>query len=433
MLFTGFALFFGTSLIGHFLPVVNASPLPTTTASVPDEFHILPITLPTHGPHRINISSLIIELPASLVKKNEHPEPTSLCGENCRIINGECKCPPKIPMAMCNAPCKFIEGECICPQRDDTPWPFVGPDGLITPAEETYPGVTADLTPIDPQIIASLEKHATLELRAVDREKSQPTVFLCHEDPECNKGHAAPFTAEAAVISKRDPGHPTLSERGDQAEATITQTSTTTHFPTPTPLIPACARHDVKCLNQHRGDEAEPTPTQTSGTSHSPHPTALIPACACDDVKCLNLYQDNHKNTSELIHLFQFIRTCTLEHPPTPTAAVMDCPENDRQCQGSFLPPPLLEKDIAYRLEKFCNLFEDHQACRGISPAKEEKVEKRDEDIVLLPNAIAVPELTSKAEKEEESNEDIVLPPNANAIPDLSTDVRCNGKPWICF
>ena len=427
---TGSALFFGTSLIGFLLPNANASPLPTTTASVSDPiFHILPITLPTHGPHRINISSLIFELPASLVRKNEHPEPTSLCGENCKIVNGECKCPPKIPSAMCNAPCKFIEGECICPRRDDAPWPFVGPDGLIPPEEETYPGATWDPTPIDPQIIASLEKqHRTLELRADDRKKPQPTFFLCHEDPECNKGHAAPFTAEAAAISKRNIGHPTLSHRADDAEPTVTQISTTAHSPASTALIPACERDDVECLN----DNAEPTTTQTSSTTHSPVPTALIPACACDNVRCLNQFQDNHKNTSGLVGVLEFIRTCTLEHSPTPTAAVKECPENDRQCQGSFLPPPHAGNDIAHKIERLCKLF-DSPACRGIPPAKEEKEEKSNEDIVILPNATAIPALTSKPEKEKKSNEDIVLPPNATAIPELTTDVHCNGEPWVCF
>ena len=356
---------------------------------------------------------------------------------------------------MCNAPCKFVEGECVCPIRHDTPWPFVGPDGLIPPEEETFPGATVDLTPIDPQIIASLEKqHRTLELRAVDQKKPQPTFFLCHEDPECNKGHAAPFTAEVTGMSKRAIGHPTLSHRADDAEPTVTQISTTAHSPAPTALIPACERDDVECLN----DNAEPTPTQTSSTTHSPVPTALIPACACDDVKCLNQYQDNHKNTSKIINLVAFIRACTLENSPTPTAAVKECPENDRQCQGSFLPPPHAGNDIALKIERWCKLF-DSPACRGIPPAKEkeekrdedivlpliaaaiaeltskpEKEEKRNEDIVILPNATAIPALTSKPEKEEERIEDVVvLPPDATAIPELTTDVHCNGEPWVCL
>ncbi|KAK0509091.1 hypothetical protein JMJ35_008462 [Cladonia borealis] len=372
MHFTRSALFFGASLIGLLLPNTNASPLPTTTASVSDEFHILPFPLPTHGPHKINISGLIFELPtglvklpASLVKKHEHPEPTSLCGESCKIINGECKCPPKLPLAMCTEPCKFIEGECVCPQRD-TPWPFIGPYVPVPPTEETYPGATMDLTPPPPEMIASLEKHATLENIAVDRKKPQPTFFLCQDDPDCNKGHAAPFTAEAAVISKRrDMGHPTLSHRGDKAEPTITQTSTTTHSPTPTTPIPACASHDVECLNQHH---------------------------------------DNHYNTSKPSHHFVFIFTATVVHPPTPTAAIKECPENDRQCQGSFLAPPQLEKRVPGIPGKLCE-FSDDQGCQ-IPPAKEEKEEKR--------------------------NKDIVLPPNATAIPELN-DVHCNGKPWLCL
>ena len=414
MYFTRSALFFGASLTGLLLPNTNASPLPTTTASVSDEFHILPFPLPTHGPHKINISGLIFELPtglvklpASLVKKDEYLEPTSLCGESCKIVNGECKCPPKLPLAMCTEPCKFIEGECVCPQRD-TPWPFIGPYVPVPPTEETYPGATMDLTPPPPEMIASLEKHATLENIAVDRKKPQPTFFLCQEDPDCNKGHAAPFTAEAAVISKRrDMGHPTLSHRGDKAEPTITQTSTTTHSPTPTTLIPACERHDVKCLNQyhdHQGDEAEPTITQTSTTTHSPTPTPPIPACASHDVECLNQHHDNHYNTSKPSHHFVFIFTATVVHPPTPTAAIKECPENDRQCQGSFLAPPQLEKRVPGTPEKLCE-FSDDQGCQ-IPPAKEEKEEKR--------------------------NEDIVLPPNATAIPELN-DVHCNGKPWLCL
>ena len=357
---------------------------------------------------------------------------------------------------MCNAPCKFVEGECVCPIRHDTPWPFVGPDGLIPPEEETFPGATVDLTPIDPQIIASLEKqHRTLELRAVDQKKPQPTFFLCHEDPECNKGHAAPFTAEVTGMSKRAIGHPTLSHRADDAEPTVTQISTTAHSPAPTALIPACERDDVECLN----DNAEPTPTQTSSTTHSPVPTAPIPACACDDVNCLNQYQDNHKNTSKITNIIKFIRSCTLEHSPNPTAAVKECPENNRQCQGSFLPPPHAGNDIALKIERLCKLF-DSPACRGIPPAKAEKEEKRDEDIVLpliaaaiaeltskpekeekrnediviLPNATAIPALTSKPEKEEERIEDVVvLPPDATAIPELTTDVHCNGEPWVCL
>ena len=164
-----------------------------------------------------NVRSRGCEPPASLTKKEEHPVPTSLCGKHCTIIKGECICIPKPspPISLCPKDCTLDEGICVCP----------------------------------------MERRAILETRAVDGTKPNHALsprdneegLLCHKERGCNRWQGNLPPAEAEVISKRDINHPALSQRDVDAEPTITQTSTTPHFATPTATIKACPDNYRPC------------------------------------------------------------------------------------------------------------------------------------------------------------------------------------------
>lgn len=353
----GSALLFGVSILLLLLNA-NASPLPATT--ILDEFRVTPMPLPEKL-HPINLSSISsmlcqdnvrskgCEPPAQLTKKEEHPVPTSLCGGNCKII----------------------EGECMCPHRDST-WPFIGP---FIPLPIT--GVDGKPTPNPtPTKMTPLEHRPALETRALDGTKPHHTLSprdneeeLCHKNRGCNRWQGNLPPTEAEVISKRDIDQPNLTYRDDAAEPTVTQASTATHLPTPATVIAPCDRRDVKCLNRHHNYHCDPSKR-----------------------KCF----------------FDFLPHTAPEEPsPTPTAALKECPENDRQCQGSFLAPPQLEKDKHKNPEKLCGV--DDRECQE--------------------NGHFPP---AKAEKEERRNVDIVLP-TANGTSEVKPDVDCSGMPYLCL
>ena len=443
----GSALLFGVSILLLLLNA-NASPLPATT--ILDEFRVTPMPLPEKL-HPINLSSISsmlcqdnvrskgCEPPAQLTKKEEHPVPTSLCGENCKILEGECICPHRdsawpfigpfiplsattsidefritpmplpgklhpinlssissifcqdnvrskgceppaaltkkeehpVPTSLCGGNCKIIEGECMCPHRDST-WPFIGP---FIPLPIT--GVDGKPTPNPtPTKMTPLEHRPALETRALDGTKPHHTLSprdneeeLCHKNRGCNRWQGNLPPTEAEVISKRDIDQPNLTYRDDAAEPTVTQASTATHLPTPATVIAPCDRRDVKCLNRHHNYHCDPSKR-----------------------KCF----------------FDFLPHTAPEEPsPTPTAALKECPENDRQCQGSFLAPPQLEKDKHKNPEKLCGV--DDRECQE--------------------NGHFPP---AKAEKEERRNVDIVLP-TANGTSEVKPDVDCSGMPYLCL
>lgn len=186
-----------------------------------------------------------------------------------------------------------------------------------------------------PTKMSSLEYHQILETRAVDGTEPSHTLSprdneeelrvpmgvspsgLCqHKEQDCTRWHGILLPTEAAVMSKRDTDHH-FSHRAHAAEPTVTQTSTTTHF-------------------------------------------------------------------------------------PTPTTAIKGCPENDRQCQGSFFGPPQLEEAKNKNPKMMCAMG-DWECQNGIEPPVKE--EKRDVDVVL---------------------------PTATGTSELKPDVNCLGAPWLC-
>ena len=75
----------------------------------------------------------------------------------------------------------------------------------------------------------------------------------------CRKGQACykwqntfPPPAEAELVSKTDIGHPTLSHRDDEAEPTLTQTSTAIQSPTPTTTMAPCDPLESECPENDR-------------------------------------------------------------------------------------------------------------------------------------------------------------------------------------
>ena len=200
-----------------------------------------------------NVRSRGCEPPASLKKKEENPVPTSLCSKHCTIIKGECICFPKPSRSIppCPKDCTIEEdGSCFC----------------------------------------NLKRSAILETRAVDGTKPNHALSsrddeeerLCHKDRVCDRWQGNLPPAEAEVISKRDIDHPALSQRDVEAEPTITQTSTTSHFATPT--TSPCDLHDMKCLIAYIDLFCEAAKrdcffnfrTRTADGESSPTPTATI-------------------------------------------------------------------------------------------------------------------------------------------------------------
>ncbi len=286
-----------------------------------------------------------------------------------------------VPASLCGEHCKIINGECICPHPDPA-WPMIRPGigpGIEPDLPIHFPEIEGEPTPTPtptPTEILAMGHRSILETRAVDGTEPHHSLsprdnegeLLCHKIRGCNRWQGNLPPAEAEVISKRDTDHLTLPYRNDEAEPTVTQTSTTTHSPKPTTLIGACDRRDVKCLNRH----------------HSYH-------CDASKGKCF----------------FDFLPyTASEERFPTPTAGAKECPENDRQCQGSFLQPSQLEEDRHKNPEKLCGV--NGQLCQG--------------------NRHFPP---TRAEKEEKRNVDVVLP-TATGTSEGKPDVDCSGMPWLC-
>ena len=135
-----------------------------------------------------------------------------------------------------------------------------------------------------------------------------------------------------------------------------------------------------------------------------------------------------------------FTQTSTMTQFPTPIAAVKACPENDRQCQGSFLSPPQLEKGEQKNPKMFCGVNDrecwalslpPHQLENGIhnNPEKLCGVNGR----MCQDNWYVPP---TKAEKEEKRDVDIVLPTATGTSEmkiDANFDANCLGNPYLCL
>lgn len=396
--------FFGASIL-LLLLTANASPLPTTTLSVFNESRITPIPRPMHGPFMANSpqipspqtsllpNAIASPLPDStgsifdefrklrldisaissffnLTKREEHPAKLLCGGEHCKMVHGQCK----------------------CPQRD-TPWP----EPLIT---TTIMEIEGEPTPTPtPTEIPSTEDHSTLEERAVDGTEPHHTLFprdneeerrkptgegLCqHKEQDCTRWHGILLPTEGAAISKRDIGHPTLSHRDNAAEPTITQTSTTTHSPTPTTFPGPCHPGDEKCLIEY---------------------LELYDSCDASDTNCF----------------LNFIST--EEGSPTPPAAVVKCAKNDPRCPHLLRGPGQFDPSPPARLPPTESPYP--------TPEDPVTVDSQDEDPQDEDSLDEDP--WAKAEKEEKRDVDVVLP-TATGTSELKPDVDCSGMPWLCL
>ena len=278
----------------------------------------------------------------------------------------------------------MVHGQCKCPQRD-TAWPEP-----LVPLTITITDIEGEPTPIPtPTEISSTEDHSTLEERAVDGTEPHHTLFprdneeerrkptgegLCqHKERDCTRWHGILLPTEGAAISKRDIGHPTLSHRDNEAGPTITQTSTTTHSPTPTTFPGPCHPGDENCLIEY---------------------LELYDSCAASDTNCF----------------LNFISA--EEGSPTPPEAVIKCANNDPRCPR-FLRGPFPPTKSPYPM-----------------PEDPVTVDSQDEDPEDEDSLDEDP--WAKAKKEEKRDVDVVLP-TASGTSELKPDVDCSGMPWLCL
>ena len=339
----------------------------------------------------------------------------------------------------------MVHGQCKCPQRD-TPWP----EPLITTTImeiEGEPTPTPTLTEIP-----STEDHSTLEERAVDgtelhhtlsprdneEERRKPTgEGLCqHKERDCTRWHGILLPTEGAAISKRDIGHPTLSHRDNEAGPTITQTSTTTHSPTPTTFPGPCHPGDEKCLIEYLElyDSCDASDTNCFlnfiSTEGSPTPPEAVIKCANNDPRCPHflrgpgpppqLKNDKHKR------------------------AEMVCPMDDLECQNAFDLPLQPRKGPPGSVTPLCTAGDPECPGNKHSPPAPlpptESPYPMPEDPVTVDSQDEDPEDEdsldedpwAKAKKEEKRDVDVVLP-TAAGTSELKPDVDCSGMPWLCL
>lgn len=329
---------------------IEDKPTPTPTPT-PTE------TSPTRYPHDL-AWSFILRAPLSLLGKLEgKPTPTPTPTETSSIEHPHDPAWPNILLL----PTQNV------PKVEDKPASTPTP----TPTETSPNGYRPILGII---AVEAAEPHHTVSPR--DNEEG---LRKCHKGRDCNKWHNTfPPPAQAGVVSNTDISHPTCHKGRDCNKWHNT-------FPPPAHAGVVSKTEIGHPTLSHRDNEAEPTAPKTSTTTQLPTPSTTMAPCDPINSECPNPYY-HHCDPTE--HECFWDHLATKEAlSPTPTAAVEECPENDRQCQGSFLPAPHHEKGVHKSPEKLCGV--NGQECRKnrhfpptIPPTKTGE-EKRDVDIVI--------------------------------------------------
>ena len=357
--------------------------------------------------------------------------------------------------------CEMVYGQCKCPQRD-TAWPVVEP--LVPPPITEIEGEpTAIPTPteisstgnhptLEPRAVDGTEPHHTLSPRDNEEERRKPTgEGLCqHKERDCTRWHGILLPTEGAAISKRDIGHPTLSHRNNEAEPTITQTSTTTHYPTPTTFPGPCDPGDENCLIEYLElyDSCDASDTNCflnfiNTEEGSPTPPAAVIKCPKDDPRCphsllrpLQLEEDRHKRAEMVCPMDNLECQNAFDLPlqprkgppgsgtPACTAGDPECSSNKRSPPGDL---PLVDPSLPAPLPPTVWPYQMSEDPVTVDSQDEDPL---DED--LLDEDSLDEDPWAKAEKEEKRDVDIVLP-TATGTSELKPGVDCVGMPWLCL